>query len=87
MSIDNYTDKRLFCSEERMPSHCAENQEEAMQQTLQPPAGPLSRCLQASWVYFLLPLHLVDSHYQLQLPVPDSLQLGQRLQGLQDISQ
>jgi hypothetical protein len=66
------------------PSHCAENQEEATQQTLQPPAGPLSRCLQASWVYSLLPLHLVGSHHQLQLPVPGSLQLGQ---GLQDISQ
>jgi hypothetical protein len=67
------------------PSHCAENQEGATQQTLQPPAGPLSRCLQASWVYFLL--HLVGSHYQLQLLVPGSLQLGQGLQGLHDISQ
>lgn len=69
------------------PSHCAENQEEAMQQTLQQPAGSLSRHLPANYVDCLLSLPLVDSRYQLQHLVHGSLQLGQGLQGLQDFSQ
>jgi hypothetical protein len=66
------------------PNHCAENQEEVMQQILQRPAGPLSRCLQANCAGCLLPLPLVGSRYQLQPPVPGSLQLDQGSQGLQD---
>jgi hypothetical protein len=66
------------------PNHCAENQGEAMQQTLQQPTGPLSICLQANCAGCLLPPLLVGSHYQLQPLVPDSLQLDQGLQDLQD---
>lgn len=76
-----------FHSDEMRPSHCAENQEEAMQQTLQQPAGPLSRHLQANCADFLLPLPLADSRYQLQHLVHGSQQLGQGLQALQDFPQ
>lgn len=74
----------LFQGDRMRPSHYAENQEEAMQQILQPPVGPLSRCLQANCADCLLPPPLAGSHYQLQHPVHGYPQLGQGLQGLQD---
>lgn len=64
------------------PSHCAENQEEVTRQTLQRPAGPLSRCHQASCAGLLLPLPLAGSRCPLLLLVPGSPRLGQGLQDL-----
>jgi hypothetical protein len=82
-----FTAGSLFHGDDTRASHCAENQEEAMRQTLQQPAGPLSRHLQASCADCLLPLPLADSRYQLQHLVRGSPQLGQGLQGLQAFPQ
>ena len=83
VTTNNYDAISRFRCDKVWPSHCAENQEEAMQGTLQQPAGPLSRCRRASCAGFLLPLPLAGSRHPLLLPVPGSPQLGQGLLGLQ----